>query len=159
MAQNITGVKESTPNPSITFRIFKAAVAITKGNVLRHMTSGDSGLGGYSTSYYGMSVAVGAANTIPVGVAMSTVAAAAAAAGAFLKVQTGGLGQQDLTTGGSADAGTLLYTGAAGATAESALGSITDGDIVLGTLGIALAADSSTTLAAGNYVLFPMGAW
>lgn len=161
MTQSITGVKETTPQPSITFRIFKAAEIVASGNVMRMQNSGDSALGGYSASYYGMAAAVSDADTIPVGVAMHAVTAAAAAAGAYVKVQTGGIGQQALVaTPASTNTavGAYLYAIAAGAVTDVAVASAAARSAVC-MLGSVLVASSTTTQAAGSYVIHPAGAW
>lgn len=85
------------------------------------------------------------ANGIPIGIALE----AATASGDEIKVQTYGIGIKAITTGGSAAAGAALVCGAAGATAEVAAGTAPTNR----PLGWALAADSSTALAAGNYVI------
>lgn len=161
MTQNITGVKETTPQPSITFRIFKCAEVTAKGNAMRHATTGDSALGGYSLAYMGMLAAVSDANTIPIGIAMHAVSAAEAAAGAYVKIQTGGLGQQTITGDGAIAAGQLIFAAAAGAVDSETLDG-SDGDHSVVALGLALKADGDTSandLDAGQYILFPFGAF
>ena len=130
----------------LQFRVYRAAEAITKGNALRWATTGDSAAGGYDADCLGYMVAQGDANGIGAGIAME-----AAAAGAMFRVQTFGVGLQDITTGGSMDAATVLYVGAAGATAEVAAGSTSDADMLLGMVGFGFTTDTSTTGAAGDY--------
>ena len=161
MTQSITGVKETTPQPSITFRIFKAAAIIAKGNVVRMQNSGDSALGGYSASYYGMAACCAGADTIPVGVAMEAVSAAKAAAGAYFKVQTGGLGQQALVataTSTNTAVGAYLYAIAAGAVTDIAVASAAARSAACA-VGYVLIASTTTDQAAGSYIVAPSGSW
>ncbi len=85
------------------------------------------------------------ANGIPIGVAQE----AAAASGDHIKVQTYGIGIKAITTGGSANVGAALVCGAAGASAEVAGGT----EPTNRPLGWAFALDTSTALAAGDYVI------
>lgn len=163
MTQNITGVKETTPQPCITFRTMKCAEVTAKGLAMRHATTGDSAMGGYAVAYLGMLAAVSDADTIPIGVSMHAVTAAAAAAGAFIKIQTGGLGQQDLLVAPASTntvAGSPLYAAASGGCVDVAMSGIsTTAKIPPGIIGQALAVSSTVTQAAGTYVLFPFGAF
>lgn len=140
---SISGINGYDEQADVIIRTFKAGGTIAKGDVVVHDT-GDAD---------GCTVVASSASTVPVGVAQE-----AASDGDTVKVQIGGLGAVDITTGGSAAAGTLLVAGASGATAETTVATATATQAAT-VLGLALAADSSTTLAAGNYVLFPRGIW
>jgi len=149
--KNLPRVSNATTpcaSDNVVVKVFLAGEAITAGNVVRWAEGNDA-----AGDADGYTVMQGDANKIPVGVAMET-----AADGFPVLVQVYGINQVAMVTGQSAaNTGTLLYIGAAGATAESELGSITDGDLVLGCVGISLTADSGTALAAGSAMLFPFG--
>jgi len=159
MAQNLTGVKETTPQPSITFRIFKCAEITASGLCVRMQNTGDSAMGGYSLTYAGMAAAVSDADTIPVGVSMHAVSAAAAAAGAYIKIQTGGPGQQALLVAPASTntvVGSILYAAAAGAAIDVAVASAAARSSAC-MLGHVLAVSSTVTQAAGTYMIHPVG--
>lgn len=148
------------------FMYLRCGEAITKGNVVRWAVAGEGtaphSIVAYSTDTTfashkknaGVLIMQGDANKVAVGFAQET-----GAIGDIIKVQTRGLGEVDIVTGGSMAVDTLLYMGASGATAESALGSITDGDYVLGIVGYGLDADSSTTGYANTYIVTSFGGW
>ena len=161
MGLPITGAKDlNNPKAEYRFLVLNCAEAITKGNVVRWTqgdtsdTSGDYAMASFSESLAGAQVSQSDANLGACGIAMET-----GAAGAWIKVQTKGLGQQAIVTGGAADVSTMLYAGAAGATAETALDGTIDGGPVVGLVGIALKADTSTALAAGEYIVTAMFGW
>jgi len=134
---------------ALKFIFATAGEDITQGNVCRWA---DIDVDGATNGV--LTVMQGDADTIAVGVAQETVAS-----GGVVCVQTGGIGQVAIVTGGDADDGDLLYTGAAGACASNATAGDPATDIVLALLGLCLKEDTGTALAAGEYILFPLGAF
>lgn len=144
----ITGTPAGIPDKK--YLTVKCGEAITKGNVVRWADI-DVDIAGetlLTSADAGIAVMQGDANTIPVGVALET-----GATGEYIRVQTRGLGEVAIVTAGNADDGDILYISASGVAASSAMGSITDGDLVLGLVGLALTEDTGTALAAGEYIL------
>jgi len=133
MSRIINGGLGYDPQDIPVIETFVAGENITKGNVVRMDTTGKNQYTVYQSD----------ANTVGVGIAQETVTS-----GGRIKVQTYGIGLQALVTGGSAAANAALKAGAAGATAEVAAGTA-----CFAPIGYALDADSSTTLAAGDYFL------
>lgn len=127
--------------PTREFAVVRAAEAITKGDPVSV----------YDASP-GTGYTVGARDVWrvdAVATPVNGIAIDGAAAGAWFTIQTKGKGLVDLTTDGSAVAlGGLTPTTTAG-TVTAAIQAAT----VFNEFGYALAADSSTTLAAANYVL------
>lgn len=139
----------ATADPQREVKYFRCGEAITKGNLVRHAVGADAS-GAYDD---GVSVMQGDADTIPVGIALETTAAA----GDFLRVQTQGLGLVDITTVSSGvAAGEAIIPGASGAVDGIALGS-TLANYVGQVVGLALVADSTNTLSAGQYILMCKG--
>lgn len=132
--------------PSRKFLTVKAGEAITAGQILGWSTAADDGI----TAVIFTETAGG----LPIGVAVESVAS-----GKDVKVQTKGLGLVDIRTGGSAAADTALIANDVGVTAEVAMGSVANTDEPEQLIGLALDEDSSTTLAAGDYVLMCPHSW
>ena len=120
----------------------KAAAAITKGNVVAWDATADDGI----------TVIQAGVGSVPCGIALE----AAAAAGDYLWIQTRGIGKVALVTGGSVAAGSGMICAATGAVAHDVIDASLVGPFMVG---IALQADSSTTLAAGDYIVCPMAGW
>lgn len=142
------GIKAGYPTKKY-MTVKAGAAAITKGEVVAWDTA---------TAVDGMTVIAAGADTIPVGVAIESVAA-----GAYLRVQTRGLGDVALTTDDGAAAGDMLFTAAAGAVDDVAVGSLSgdEADPLWGCVGLALAddVDASHTQAAGTYVIMCPNSW
>jgi hypothetical protein len=130
--------------PSRKFLTVKAGEAITQGNVVTMSQTADDGI----------TVLICGADDIPAGVATTTVAS-----GAALRIQTRGLGTVAIVSDGDTDAGHLLYSAASGEVDNSAIGSITDGDLAILAFGICLAADTGTALAANEYIVTCPNSW
>lgn len=144
----LPGIQENTPNADVVVKIFKAGEEITAGNVVVWATIGDG-----ATLGDGLTVMQSDVNQVGVGQALETVATV----GNPIRVQIYGVNQVALTTGGSAaNTGTVLFAGAAGATAEAEVSAITAPQLAA-MVGIALDADTDTTLAAGKAMICGMG--
>lgn len=128
-----------TNGPEVVFRKVKAGEAITKGNRLQWSATADDGV----------TVLIGTDDTITAGIALQT-----AASGAYLLMQTSGLGLVDLVTSNAVAAGELIHPHAStgGAVEGTAISAATTADII-GMVGLALADDSSTTQTAGTYII------
>ena len=134
MSRRIPSANSYDPAGPVIIETFIAGETITEGNVVVLDT----------TNKDGYHVMQSDANTVGIGIAQE----AAAAAGDEIKVQTYGVGIKAITTGGSAAANASLKAGAAGATAEVAAGTA-----CYAAFAYALDADTSTTLAAGDYFI------
>jgi hypothetical protein len=134
--------------PSRKFLTCKAGSdGVTKGSIVGWSTLADDGITVVTFTE--------TAGGLPVGVAVE-----AAAAGKDVKIQTKGLGIVDITTGGSAAADTALIADDNGVTAEVAMGDAANTHEPEQLIGLALDANTSTTLAAGDYILMcPMSWW
>lgn len=133
MSRRIPSATSYDPAGPVVIETFIAGEDITEGNVVVLDYSNEDG-------YH---VRQSDANTVGIGIAQET-----ASSGSAIKVQTYGIGIKPITTGGSAAANASLKAGAAGATAEVAAGTA-----CYAAFAYALDADTSTTLAAGDYFI------
>jgi hypothetical protein len=132
----------ATDCPEITIRKVRAGGTFAVGDLVIWNNETDS-----SSYDDGVSVIIGAATKVPVGVALT-----AGTAGGYAYIQTGGLGLVNIDTDGSTDIGDMLVTGAAGAGVGIALGS-TLANYGCTVAALCLNADSSNVQLKGTYIL------
>jgi hypothetical protein len=119
----------------------KGGEDITAGQVVKWSATADDGI----------TVLICGSGEVPCGVALEAIAS-----GGYGYMQTRGIGLVALTTGGSVAAGSACISAASGAVGVDVI----DASLVTPFMvALALADDSSTTLAAGDYIVCPLAGW
>lgn len=149
-APTISGVTGYDEDQDVVIQTLKAAGTITAGDVVCWGDSGDS----TDSGEYGLAVVECGAAQIPCGVALE-----AASSGDYVRVQTVGPNKVAITTNGSVAAGNFVYAIASGAVSSGGNHLVGNSDTALRRVGVALAADSSTTSAVDTIFLNCFGGW